>query len=89
LRWAILRGVDETFRRAIANLEARLDDAISATRGVIEQALMRRREASCAIESDLERLNHTNELLSILRRQLGERALGRELAELHAGRLLP
>ncbi|MGH9424448.1 MAG: dynamin family protein, partial [Thermoanaerobaculia bacterium] len=38
LRWAILRGFDETFRSAADHLEERLDDAINATKRVIEQA---------------------------------------------------
>lgn len=70
LRWALLRGIDETFREATATLQARIDEAESATRGVIEEALIRRRDASYAIDSDLERLNRANEVLSMLRRQL-------------------
>ena len=36
LRWAILRGLDETFRKATAQFEDRLDETIEATRGVIQ-----------------------------------------------------
>ena len=34
LRWAILRGLDETFRKAVAHFEAHLDDAISTIKHV-------------------------------------------------------
>jgi hypothetical protein len=72
LRWALLRGADETFRDATANLQARLDDAVQATRGVIEEALLRRRDASFAIDANLERLNLANETLAALRCQIGK-----------------
>jgi GTP-binding protein EngB required for normal cell division len=74
LRWALIRGTDETFRDAAASLQTRLDDAVKTTRGVIEEALIRRREASFAIDADLERLNHVHELLSVLRQKLGKEA---------------
>ena len=41
LRWAILRGLDETFRKATAQFEDRLDEMIEATRGAIQDALAR------------------------------------------------
>jgi hypothetical protein len=75
LRWTLLRGVDEAFRQAAANLQARLDDAVSATRGVIEESLMRRRDASNTIEADLERLNRAGELLSMLHQQISGRRI--------------
>ncbi len=56
LRWAILRGIDETFRVAVGQMEDRLVDAISATRGVIEDALSRRRDHSFANEGTLDKL---------------------------------
>ena len=39
LRWAILRGLDDTFRKATAQFEERLDEAIRATRDVIGMLL--------------------------------------------------
>ena len=48
LRWAILRGLDETFRKATAQFEDRLDETIEATRGVIQDALARRQDQSFA-----------------------------------------
>jgi hypothetical protein len=73
LRWALLRGIDEAFREAAANLQARLDDAVRATRGVIEESLLRRRDASNTIEADLDRLNRAGELLAMLHRQISGR----------------
>ena len=49
LRWAILRGLDETFRKATAQFEERLDETIRATRDVIRDALTRRRDESFAV----------------------------------------
>ena len=56
LRWAILRGLDETFRKATAQFEERLDEAIEATRGVIRDALARRQDRSFALQPELDRL---------------------------------
>jgi hypothetical protein len=57
LRWAILRGLDDTFRTAAAGLEERLDEAIAATKGVIEDAVARRRDQSFVIDPEVERLD--------------------------------
>jgi hypothetical protein len=56
LRWAILLGFEETFRRAIGHIEERLDDAIGVTKQVIEQALADRRIQSFAIDPELSHL---------------------------------
>ena len=56
LRWAILRGLDENFRKATAQFEERLDEIIGATRNVISDALARRREQSFAVQPELDRL---------------------------------
>jgi Dynamin family len=74
LRWAILRGIDETFRRAGRTFEERLDDAVATTRGVIHQALTRRRNQAVAIDSDLKRLNGANRKLKKLQEELAEEA---------------
>jgi Dynamin family len=81
LRWSLLRGTDEAFRAATANLQARLDDALNGTHRVIEETLARRRNASYAIEPQLDHLARAEELLSVLRRQIGDRG------EVLAGRL--
>jgi len=72
LRWAILRGIDETFRRAGQTFEERLDDAIAATRGVIHQALARRRDQLVAVDYDLNRLNCAKHKLAKLQGELAE-----------------
>jgi GTPase Era involved in 16S rRNA processing len=63
LRWAILRGLDETFRSAVAHFEERLNDAVRATQGIIEEALARRRDKSFITEEFLRRLTHSREAL--------------------------
>jgi GTP-binding protein EngB required for normal cell division len=59
LRWAILRGFDETFRGAIGHIEERLDDAIDTTKHVIEQTLADRRNRSFVADPELGRLKKT------------------------------
>lgn len=56
LRWAILRGLDETFRAATTRFEERLDQTITTTRNVIRDALARRHDRSFAIQPELNRL---------------------------------
>lgn len=70
LRWAILRGLDETFRRTTARLEERLDDTIRSTRGVIRDALDRRKNQSFAVRPELDRLASVTESLAALREEL-------------------
>jgi GTPase Era involved in 16S rRNA processing len=67
LRWAILRALDESFRAAATQLEARLGDAITATKGVIEDALTRRHDRSFATEAALDRLGRSTEALAAMR----------------------
>ncbi len=67
LRWAILRGLDETFRAAAMQMEERLGDALTATRGVIEDALARRRDRSFATEPALDRLHRSLQALAAIR----------------------
>jgi len=70
LRWAILRGLDETFRKATARFEERLDETISATRNVIGDALARRRDKSFAVQPELHRLAEATASLASLRKEL-------------------
>jgi hypothetical protein len=72
LRWAILRGIDETLRRASGTLEERLDDAVNATRGVIREVVVRREDSSFNISPDLLRLNRAVEMLSAIRDEIAE-----------------
>ncbi len=67
LRWAILRGLDETFRAASAQFEERLGDAVAATKGVIEDSLARRRDRSFAAEAALTRLDRSKAALAASR----------------------
>ncbi len=70
LRWAVLRGLDETFRHATSQFEERLDDTIAATRNVIEDALARRRDQSFAVQPEIERLVGARASLTSLREEL-------------------
>ena len=70
LRWAILRGLDETFRKATAQFEERLDETIRATRDVIRDALARRRNQSFAVQPEIDRLVKASASLASLREEL-------------------
>lgn len=70
LRWAIWRGLDETFRKATAQFEERLDETIATTRDVIKDALARRRDRSFAVRPELDRLAAAAAALASLRQQL-------------------
>jgi Dynamin family len=70
LRWTILRGLDETFRAASSQLDERLGDATAATKGVIEDALGRRRNQSFIIQAALQRLERAKQELSAARSKL-------------------
>ena len=71
LRWAILRGLDETFRKAAAQFEERLDQTIKGTRDVIREALERRGEQSFSVAPELDRLAAAAAALAALRQELG------------------
>ena len=77
LRWAILRGLDDTFRKATTQFEQRLDQAIAATQGVIEDAVARRRDRSLAVGPEVDRLNGAIALLDGLRQELAHNATDR------------
>jgi hypothetical protein len=72
LRWAIMRGLDETFRRATAQFEDRLDETIEATRGVIQNALAWRQDQSFAVRPELERLAGAEASVASLLEELRE-----------------
>lgn len=74
LRWAILRGLDETFRRAAAQFEERLDETISVTRDVIRDALARRRDRSFAVRPELDRVAAAKASLDSLHAELQDGA---------------
>jgi GTP-binding protein EngB required for normal cell division len=70
LRWAILRGLDETFRNATAQFEERLDETIRATRDVIRDALARRRDQSFGVQPEIGRLVEASASFASLREEL-------------------
>jgi len=57
LRWSTLRGLDDTFRRFAARLDARLTEAVAATQGSIQQVLERRRNQAGQTATELARLD--------------------------------
>jgi hypothetical protein len=57
LRWAILRSLDDIFRTAPLQFEQRLNAAIEATKGVIDDAASRRRDESFAAQAEIDRLD--------------------------------
>jgi GTP-binding protein EngB required for normal cell division len=73
LHWAIQRGLDETFRAVSWQLEARLDDAIKVTSGIITDALQLRQDRSFAIRPEIERLALAERSLADLLRDLSDR----------------
>jgi hypothetical protein len=63
LRWAILRGLDETFRLATSQFAEQLGEAIAETKGIIEDVLALRRYEFSASEATLDRLTQSMEVL--------------------------
>lgn len=82
LRWALLRGVDETFRKASAQFEMHLDHAITTTNGIVRDAFGRRQRDQLAIGNDLSAFRKKEDLLRELQAQFGAESRGRETEEL-------
>ncbi len=74
LRWSTLRGVNETFRRFSAQLDARLVEVLRVTQGVITQAIERRRSESGQAAVELQQVHGFAETLAQLRVALAEPA---------------
>lgn len=53
LRWALLRNLDEAFRRFGAELDDRMAMALAATKGAMEAALERRRQVADEVEPEV------------------------------------
>jgi hypothetical protein len=66
LRWAVLRGIDESFLRADRYFEAQIGEAVATTNDVIVEAVARRQSASSAAESELRELTTKAALLGAL-----------------------
>jgi hypothetical protein len=56
LRWAIVRGLDDLFRKATAQFEERLEEAMRTTRNVIAEALAQRQVQFFAVQPQLDRI---------------------------------
>jgi hypothetical protein len=76
LRWAILRGLDDTFRKATGQFEQRLDRAIAATKGVIDDAVARRRDQSLAVSPEVARVNGAIASVAALREEFARNPAG-------------
>ena len=72
LRWATLRGVNETFRRFSAQLDARLAEVLRVTQGVITRAVERRQSQSGLTVAELQHVHAFAETLAGLRAALAE-----------------
>jgi GTP-binding protein EngB required for normal cell division len=70
LRWATLRGLNDTFRRCSAQLDERLADVLATTQGMISMALERRRTEAGHSTAELDRLHALLERLSRIRADL-------------------
>ncbi len=58
VRWPTLQNLAKSFREFGNALDARLEEAVSATMGAIEAAYEKRRDQSAAVESETARLEH-------------------------------
>jgi GTP-binding protein EngB required for normal cell division len=75
LHWALLQSLKDAFRSASAQFEARLDNAIDATKTVIEATLERRRVRTFEVKPEIVRLDslraalirHRNEIVATAR----------------------
>ncbi|HUZ32690.1 MAG TPA: dynamin family protein [Xanthobacteraceae bacterium] len=70
LRWAIVRGLDETYRNAAMQFQERLDQVIDATRNIIVDALTRRDNREIATKAEIDRIAAAVTLLATLRSRL-------------------
>lgn len=77
LNWAILQSLNDTFRKAGAQFEDRLDDAIRATGTVIDAALARRREEAFEVDPEIARLDSLKATLRASREAIAGEQRGR------------
>ena len=56
LSWAIVRGLDDLFRKATAQFEERLEEAMRTTCNVIAEALAQRQVQFFAVQPELDRI---------------------------------
>lgn len=74
LRWTMLRGIDETFNRATAEFETRLDEAIASTERVIQSATDQRSQRSASVDPEIAQLRRRNELVAAARDAFSQEA---------------
>ncbi|MGH6989243.1 MAG: dynamin family protein [Stellaceae bacterium] len=66
LRWATLQALNDTFRRFAALLDDRLAEAIAATQGAVQAAVMKRASEAVEVKGELDTLRRVNrELIAI------------------------
>ncbi len=70
LRWAVIRSVEDAYRRFGADLDRELEAAIDATKGAIVVARRRREEHAGDVALELERLGGLEREIEGLRREL-------------------
>jgi GTP-binding protein EngB required for normal cell division len=70
LNWAILQSLNDTFRKAGSQFEERLDDAIRATKVVVEAVLVRRRDRTFEVEPEVARLDILKAALLVSRAEI-------------------
>lgn len=70
LRWSLLQSMNDAFFRFGTRLDERLKQAVAATHGAVEAAVMRRRERSEAVEGEVERLERSAAKLAALQETL-------------------
>lgn len=71
VRWPTLENLEKSFREFGNALDARLEEAVSATKGAIEAIYEKRRDRREAVESEITRLQHSIEKLEQLKKGLG------------------
>jgi GTP-binding protein EngB required for normal cell division len=67
LRWAVLRGIDESFRRADQYCEAQIGEVIATTTDIIGETMERRQSASTVADRELKELATKAALLGTLK----------------------
>jgi GTP-binding protein EngB required for normal cell division len=66
LRWAVLRGIDESFRRAEGYFDVQIGEAIAITKDIIGEAVARKQSASSVADRELQELRTKAALLCAL-----------------------
>ena len=70
VRWAMLRNLDDAFRRFTSELDERLEETIKATRGAIQSAQCRRKESLALADPEIQRLQAMESQLAEIEQSL-------------------